>query len=412
MSSKINSECKRAAWLCTFVYFASYITRINFAVMAVKICNDLGVEKTELSLVIVGFTVFYGAGQILSGILGDRIKPTLLITLGGITTVLYNVSMFFCETIPAMTVVWCVNGLAQAMFWPPIVRLLASHFSDREYSFAVVRVSWGAQVATVLLYIVCPLLLPVFNWRVIMLFCAAVAAAILGVWIIFAPKVFSGEMMCADVKKEGSENTVEKTPLSIFLPIALIIIGILCMGILRDGVNNWMPSYLNEAFGMSEENSILSAVFPAVVAVAFFQLFGKVQQKFVKNEVLCASIIFCISTVAALVLYFLPGSSPVISTAAMSLIIGCMHGVNLMLITIVPKRFVKYGIVSTMSGVLNACTYVGSAVSTYGFAALSEIKGWHFTILMWFVISAVGAAITLLASFIWKKYYKAASDNR
>ena len=56
MSSKINSKCKRAAWLCTFVYFASYITRINFAVMAVKICNDLGVEKTELSLGIVGFT--------------------------------------------------------------------------------------------------------------------------------------------------------------------------------------------------------------------------------------------------------------------------------------------------------------------------------------------------------------------
>ena len=410
MSSKIDLKCKRAAWLCTFIYFASYITRINFAVMLVKICNDLAVEKTELSFVVVGLTVFYGAGQVLSGFLGDRIKPTLLITLGAVTTVLCNSSMFFCETIPVMTAVWCINGLAQAMFWPPMVRLLASHFSDREYSFAIIRVSWGAQIATVLLYLVCPILLPVFNWRVVMLFCAAVATLLLVIWIVFVPKVFGSEMLTGK-KTNTEERVAEKIPASIFLPVALIIVGILCMGVLRDGVNNWMPSYLNEAFGMSEENSILSAVFPSIVAIAFFQIFGKIQQKLVKNEVLCASIIFCISTLSALVLYLLPGSSPIISTAMMSLIVGCMHGVNLMLITIVPKRFVKYGIVSTMSGVLNACTYVGSAVSTYGFAALSEVRGWGFTILMWFVVSALGVAITLAASFIWKKHYKAASDN-
>jgi OPA family glycerol-3-phosphate transporter-like MFS transporter len=318
--------------------------------------------------------------------------------------------MFFCETIPVMTVVWCINGLAQALFWPPIVRILASHFSDREYSFAVIRVSWGSQIATVLLYLACPLLLPIFSWRVVMLLCAAVASVLLVVWMVFAPKVFGDEEI-VDTKTNTEERVVEKTPFSIFFPVVLIILGILSMGVLRDGVNNWMPSYLNEAFGMSEEDSILSTVFPAIVAIAFFQIFGGIQQKFVKNEVLCASIIFFMSSVSALVLYLLDGSTPVVSTILMSLIIGCMHGVNLMLITIVPKRFVKYGIVSTMSGVLNACTYVGAAVSTYGFAALSEVKGWDFTILMWFVISAVGMAITLGASFIWKKYYKAASDN-
>jgi OPA family glycerol-3-phosphate transporter-like MFS transporter len=410
MSSKIDSKCKKAAWLCTFIYFASYITRINFAVMLVKICSDLAVEKTELSFVVVGLTIFYGAGQVLSGFLGDRIKPTLLITLGAVTTIICNAAMFFCETIPVMTVVWCINGLAQALFWPPIVRILASHFSDREYSFAVIRVSWGSQIATVLLYLACPLLLPIFSWRVVMLLCAAVASVLLVIWMVFAPRVFGDEEI-VDTKTNTEERVVEKTPFSIFFPVVLIILGILCMGVLRDGVNNWMPSYLNEAFGMSEEDSILSTVFPAIVAIAFFQIFGGIQQKFVKNEVLCASIILFMSSVSALVLYLLDGSTPVVSTILMSLIIGCMHGVNLMLITIVPKRFVKYGIVSTMSGVLNACTYVGAAVSTYGFAALSEVKGWDFTILMWFAISAVGMAITLGASFIWRKYYKAASGN-
>jgi OPA family glycerol-3-phosphate transporter-like MFS transporter len=73
---------------------------------------------------------------------------------------------------------------------------------------------------------------------------------------------------------------------------------------------------------------------------------------------------------------------------------------------VVPKRFVKYGRVSTVSGVLNACTYVGSSISTYGFAVLAENKGWGFTVGMWAVIAAVGMVICLVTSFLWKRYYK------
>ena len=57
MTEKIDSRCKRAAWLCTLVYFASYVMRINFAVMIVKICSEMELDKSELSVVLVGLTV-------------------------------------------------------------------------------------------------------------------------------------------------------------------------------------------------------------------------------------------------------------------------------------------------------------------------------------------------------------------
>ena len=42
-----------------------------------------------------------------------------------------------------------------------------------------------------------------------------------------------------------------------------------------------------------------------------------------------------------------------------------MHGVNIMLVSILPTYFKKYGNRSTASGVVNACTYIGSAASAY-----------------------------------------------
>ena len=47
------------------------------------------------------------------------------------------------------------------------------------------------------------------------------------------------------------------------------------------------------------------------------------------------------------------------------------------------------------SGVLNGCVYIGSAISTYGFARISESFGWNGTIMTWCISSAIGAVICL-----------------
>jgi OPA family glycerol-3-phosphate transporter-like MFS transporter len=87
-----------------------------------------------------------------------------------------------------------------------------------------------------------------------------------------------------------------------------------------------------------------------------------------------------------------------------AILTGCMHGVNLMLVCMVPPYFKSTGKVSTVSGVLNAATYVGSAASTYGIAVLSDALGWDATILIWLGIAACGAAICLLCRNAWNKY--------
>ncbi len=412
MKSTIAPRTKKIAYLLALVYFTSYCMRVNLAVMLVKICSEMQVEKSALAIVITGLTVAYGTGQVISGFLGDRIKPQHIIPAGLFLAVACNVGIFFASTIPVMTVIWSVNGFAHALLWPPIVRLMSTHLSAQDYSFAAVRVNQGSSIATIVLYLLCPLLLGVMEWRTIMLLCAAWGAVMVVLWFILYPRVFTKENAPAPKEEAPApEKAALPIPLYIFGAIALIMPGIMLQGMLRDGVTNWMPSFLLETFGLSEENSIVSTVLLAIFTMISYSAFSTLQKRFFKNEVTCAAAIFGGSAVICAALFavnlFASKSALVPSLILMALTVAAMHGVNLMLIAIVPRRFAVFGKVSTYSGILNASTYVGAALSTYGFAALAETFDWNFTILTWVAISLVGAVVCFFAARIWQRHLDA-----
>jgi OPA family glycerol-3-phosphate transporter-like MFS transporter len=288
---------------------------------------------------------------------------------------------------------------------------MSTHLSAEDYSFAAVRVNQGSSIATIALYLFCPLLLGFMEWRTIMLLCAAWGAIMVVLWFLLYPRVFTKK----DVQTEKinpsapiSEQKAVPVPLYIFGAIALIMPGIMMQGMLRDGVTNWMPSFLLETFGLSEENSIVSTVILAVFTMISYSAFSLLQKRFFKNEVTCAAAIFGGSAIVCGILFLVNSLAPtaalVPSLILMALTVAAMHGVNLMLISIVPRRFVVFGKVSTYSGILNASTYVGAALSTYGFAALAETFDWNFTILSWVVISLIGAVVCFFGARIWQRH--------
>lgn len=411
MKQKIAGRAKAIAWMCTLVYFASYLTRNNFSVMMLNICNEMGTTKTALAVVVTGLTVTYGLGQIISGLMGDKIKPQLMLTMGLGLACACNVAMFFCSNTTFMTVIWCINGFAHSMLWPPIVRIMSMYLTDEEYSYSAVRVSWGSSFATIFMYLALPQLLKVTSWRVLMLVCAAAGVGIMIAWTFSSPRLLKDPVAIA-LKSESGKKNFKKPPNFVYLPIALIMLGIILQGILRDGVQNWMPFYLSESFGIPESDAITSTVLLAIFSVISFAVFDLLHRKVFKNEVFCAAVIFALSAVSAFVLYIVAlfTSFAVPAMLLMAIIVASMHGINLMLITVVPKRFVKSGKVSTYSGILNACTYIGAALSSYGFAALAENFGWNFTILMWVFVSLAGLAVCICATPLWKRFRREYSD--
>ncbi len=61
------------------VYMVSYITRINYAAIIAEIVRETGRPKAALTAALTGCSVFYGAGQFLSGYCGGKFRPKRLI---------------------------------------------------------------------------------------------------------------------------------------------------------------------------------------------------------------------------------------------------------------------------------------------------------------------------------------------
>ena len=363
----------------------------------------MNVDKLDLAAVVTGLTIAYGAGQIISGLIGDRLRPALLLTFGLCLAAACNFAMSLIASVPVMTAVWSLNGFAHALLWPPIVRLMSTYLTDGEYGYAAVRVSWGSSIATILLYLLCPALLGAMSWRAILRLCALVGLAVALVWALASRRVLVEPLKNPGIPGKTAEKTA--LPRFVYAPILLIMLGIIAQGVLRDGVTNWMPSYLLETFGLPEEQAIVVTVILAVFSMVSFSAFDWVQRRFLHNEVFCSAVIFAGAAACALLLWLVCNAASVaLSALLMALIVGCMHGVNLMLITVVPKRFAQSGRVSTYSGLLNACTYIGAALSTYGFAALAQGAGWRFTILIWMLTALTGCILCLAAASPWQKF--------
>ena len=191
--------------------------------------------------------------------------------------------------------------------------------------------------------------------------------------------------------------------------LAAVCLAIVLQGILRDGVTTWMPVLVSEQFGLPTGASILTGLALPVFSMISFNLAGWLQKK-LHSEMICSILLFGVAAGAALVLriFGFSGNKSVVTTAVsvllMSVLTGCMHGINLMLVSRIPSYFMKFGRISTISGVVNAFTYVGSAISSFWFAALTERAGWGVTVSSWLAIALAGCVVCVVIRPVWEKY--------
>lgn len=390
-------DLKKKILLLVLAYTVSYITRINYGAIISEMVLSTGMTKAQLSLGVTGSFFTYGIGQIISGICADRYSPKKIVSMGFLITVAMNVILPFCTNHYQMLVIWCINGFAQAFMWPPIIKIMISTFSAEEYKNASVKVSFGSSIGTIIVYLVSPIIISAFSWKYVFWFSAFCGFIMLLIW---NKADLESDSYC--VKKSEKVNKINIS--GIFCPVMIFIfIAIVLQGMLRDGVTTWIPSYLSELYNMDNEISILSGAILPLFTILCFEIVSRLYQKKFKNPISCSSLVFSIGLLSALGLLLLAGKSFIGTMAFAALLIGSMHGVNLMLVCMIPPYFKKYGNVSTASGIINACTYVGSAISTYGIAVLSDKMGWNFTVLIWALIAMFG---TLICVFSAKKFEK------
>lgn len=393
----LTREHKRYSFLFAMTYFVSYLTRINFAAIISVMVSATGYSKAILSIAVTSSFVTYGVGQCISGFMGDRFSPKGLISIGLCTTALINTLLPVLGTAPWMIFLWSINGFAQSLMWPPLVRIMTCVFSDEEYKYASVKVSWASSFGTMAVYLVAPMLISAFSWKAVFWFAAVAGLTMLVIWHKYCPAISETENKIDEVYRSN-----ESWFSVVMIPILFVIV---LQGMLRDGVTTWIPSFIAETYDLKNSIAILTSVVLPVFAIICFNITAWLYRTKFKNPVACAGTLLLVGTIAGAFLLWTVGKTPVVSIGMAAVFTGTMHGVNLMVTNLILPWFKKYGNISTISGILNSCTYVGSAISTYGIAALSETFGWGYTVAVWSVVAFVGMLVCLLTAKPWIRRY-------
>lgn len=383
---------------CWAAYCASYLGRINYTAALTAIVADGVFTKSHAGLIGTVYFFCYGAGQIFSGILGDRVSPYKMVCAGLAGTVCMNILMPLCSSsYIIMSVVWGFNGIVQSMLWTPILYIISNVLPEEQRRRACLYIAASFPVGSLLSYVISAAAIKFASWHFAFYIPAGIISCIFVFWCFAAGKTSKilgrGERKAASVQ-ENAEKKASLGKLFIVSGAAVICVGILIQGMLKDGVTSWVPTLITEKYNVSASFSVLlSAVLPIInLSGAWFST-KLYEGPFKLNETAAAAFCFALTLIPLTGIVFVGKYHIAVCVIFFAMFTTLITAINHLFITLIPVRFAKYGRTSTVGGIFNSCTYIGSAISTYSFGAVSEKFGWTATVIFWLILGALGIAV-------------------
>ncbi len=398
---------KRLFFLCWAAYFTTYLGRLNYAACLVEITNAEGWTKGEAGLIATGFFAAYGCGQLVNGFVGDKLSPKIMVALGlGFSGVL-NLIFPLLNSAGLATMVWCVNGFVQSMVWSPLVRLIAEWMPMENRLKACVNLNSTVPVGTLITYGLSAALVYLGNWKLVFYISGCCLLLMTALWL---HQVHSLEGKLEPITEQHTEDAVAAVEhvsiwkLALVSAVPLCCMALVMQGVLKDGVTTWIPTFLEERFSLTAAAAILSTTVVPIVNLGGVYLASWANQKRFRNELATAALFFGTGGAALALLVFLPNSSAAFSLLLLALTTTFMMGINTLLVSMMPAYYAKYGVCSSMSGILNASAYVGSALSSYGNGAVVDRYGWNSIMYIWCVCAVVGVLMCAFAVKRWRRF--------
>lgn len=398
--------------ICWMAYFTCYIGRLNYSSAMAAMIEEAVLTKTQAGTISMVYFFVYGSGQLLNGFLGDRLPPGRMIFGGLFLSMICNLLMGVSGSFGIMAVVWGINGYAQSMVWPPIIRIFARRLEEAVRLRYCVDIVSTQAAGTLAAYVLSAAVLAVSGWRTVFWgagICLLAAAILWAAGYARVERIARGQAGASRNGRklfEGKEDKIkESVPAAgkggrSFVTLIggglwLIILPVVVHGILKDGVTSWVPTYILETFHTSASLSVLVTTVLPIVNLSGAYLARALYRKCNGNEVRASAVFFGVSAAALLALWTVGSFSLALTVVLLSVITASMMGVNTLFVNLLPLRYEKEGKVSSVSGFLNACAYLGTAVSTFSIGLMVEGLGWGATVAGWLAVTAAGLVVCL-----------------
>ena len=395
--------------LCCMMYIIGVFGRMSYSAVAVELITSEGFTKSQAGLIGTALFAAYGACQLLSGFLGDKIPPRKMVFAGVFGSAVLNFGMGIADDYRGMLVLWAANGVFQSFIWPPVFKVFSEVLPPSYRKRACANAAATNPIATVLTYLFAAFALHALGWRSVFLLSGALMAAASFYWL---------RRMAWYEREIGAHGQVEHITLtpqeqasggSLMQVLAMsgvlyALITAVTHSMLRDGIQAWVPTFMTENFRFGASVSTAMAVLLPLVNITGVFLTKFISRRWIRNELNGTAAFFAVDLLALAALAALCRTSAAGSLIMMMLASTCMIGANVMLINIMPIHFGAIGRASTVTGVLNCSAYIGSALSSYGIGKVADLFGWQAAVCVWLGFSAVSLVTALLGARRWGRY--------
>ena len=391
MAFKISSAAKRAIMLggmCSLSYLAVYVARNVLGAVTPQLIES-GVFTTEfigqLSSV---YFITYAVGQLVNGVIGDRIKSKYMISFGLILSGLLSVLIpVFSKSSTTVYPIYGATGFFLSMIYAPMTKVVAE---NAEPVYAT-RCSLGFSFASLFGSPLAGVLAAVLVWQGVFLGSSA-TLVIMGCICLITFSIFEkrGIIEYGKIKRQKGTGSIRVLIENRIIKFTLISV---ITGVVRTTVVFWLPTYISQYLGYSTEQSAL--IYTAATLVISFTTFVAVflYERLRRNMDLTILIAFVSAAACFMSVYLF--KHPVFNIVFMILAIMSSNTASTMLWSRYCPGLRDTGMVSSATGFLDFMSYMAASISSTLFAnAVSDI-GWGNLILVWFGLMLIGVLVAI-----------------
>ena len=386
-----NQPSNLVFYFCFIAYTCIYIARLNLS-MASPAMREAGIlTAAQLGLIGSAFSVVYSCGRLVSGIVGDRLAPKLLICTGLFLTALANMLVGILPPYVLMLILWCFNALGQSMLWSALLRTMTDLYGKAQADKKVPILVSSVSVGNILGILFSSQLVSWFGIRAAFLVPGLLTAVMGALALKILPPVAKG----------GQRQSFPLAAMLRDKSLRRILLPSMFHGAMKDNISLFMAVFFLDRFGVDLQQSAWYVLLIPTVGLVGRLAYPTCYKLLGRREHLLSMIGFALCAALAVVLCFdIP--APLVAAICLSLIYAFVSMINTSILSMFPLRFAQKGFISSVSGIADFATYLGAAIASAIYGLLID-NGNYFAMFASWVVISVASIFLLLGQHPFRK---------
>ncbi len=386
-----NEKLRNALYigvLCSIAYFAVYIAR-NILSAVTPAMVELGYTEQYIGSVSSLYLVFYAFGQLINGIVGDKIRSKYMISFGlllaGVSNLLFPI--LIDSRVGAM-LIYSMTGFFLSMIYGPMTKVV----SENTTPVYATRCTLGYTFASFIGSPAAGLLAVFFSWQTVF-HISSVALFLMGFLCLALFTAFEKRGVVCYGQYKPKEKGLKNVGVLFKRQIVKFSLISVLTGIVRTSVVFWLPTYIAQYLSFAPETAagIFTVATFFISMTTFIVVF--IYEKLGRDMDKTVLLMFALAVVFFLLTYLLKPAVP--NIVCMILAIMSSGGAATMLWSRYCPSLYDTGLVSSATGFLDFMSYAGAAIANVAFAGAIDSIGWGSLILVWCALMLLGVIVSL-----------------